>query len=91
MGQLHHLEANNECRAKLAGLYFQRLALTDFILPPADFEKSNWHMFQMLLTQELAKQRPVLIRFFKSRYRLKRTLSCNSYFLTVSLIRLAIQ
>ncbi len=65
MGQLHHLEANNECRAKLAGLCFQRLALTDFIFPPADFKKSNCHMFQVLLTQELAKQRPVLIRFFK--------------------------
>jgi dTDP-4-amino-4,6-dideoxygalactose transaminase len=49
LGQLHHLDENNQRRAELAGLYFQRLALTDFILPPADFEKSNWHMFQITL------------------------------------------
>ena len=65
LGQLHHLDANNQRRAELAGLYFQRLALTDFILPPADFEQSNWHMFQVLLPQELASQRPALIRLLK--------------------------
>jgi dTDP-4-amino-4,6-dideoxygalactose transaminase len=65
MGQLHLLDANNQRRAELAGLYFQRLELTDFILPSAALEQSNWHMFQVLLPQELAKQRPVLIRLLK--------------------------
>ena len=37
-------------RRALARLYFERLPRTlGFELPPADFERSNWHMFQPLL------------------------------------------
>lgn len=48
--QLKQLDAFNERRGQLARRYFEKLpADAGFELPPADFENSNWHMFQVLL------------------------------------------
>ncbi|MFO1294068.1 MAG: DegT/DnrJ/EryC1/StrS aminotransferase family protein [Rubrivivax sp.] len=50
LGQLRRLDEFNARRRALARLYFERLPRTlGFELPPADFERSNWHMFQPLL------------------------------------------
>lgn len=50
LGQLRHLAEFTERRRHLARLYFERLPQNlGLELPPADFENSNWHMFQPLL------------------------------------------
>ncbi len=50
LGQLRQLDAFNARRRELAQRYFERFPLgLGFVLPPADFEQSNWHMFQPLL------------------------------------------
>ncbi|MDT3679795.1 MAG: DegT/DnrJ/EryC1/StrS aminotransferase family protein [Burkholderiaceae bacterium] len=48
--QLRRLDEFNERRRALARLYFEHFDCSlGFELPPADFEQSNWHMFQPLL------------------------------------------
>jgi dTDP-4-amino-4,6-dideoxygalactose transaminase len=48
--QLRRLDAFTERRRALAHLYFEHFDRSlGFDLPPADFEQSNWHMFQPLL------------------------------------------
>jgi len=50
LGQLKHLAAFTERRRALARRYFERLDPSlGLELPPANFENSNWHMFQPLL------------------------------------------
>jgi hypothetical protein len=50
LGQIKHLAAFTERRRHLARLYFERIdPRLGLELPPADFENSNWHMFQPLL------------------------------------------
>lgn len=50
LGQLAQLDGFNTRRAALARLYFQHIdPCLGLDLPPADFEHSNWHMFQPLL------------------------------------------
>lgn len=50
LGQLDALDAFNDRRRALARRYFERIDHTlGLDLPPADFEQSNWHMFQPLL------------------------------------------
>ncbi|MBU0753196.1 MAG: DegT/DnrJ/EryC1/StrS aminotransferase family protein [Gammaproteobacteria bacterium] len=55
LGQLRHLAEFTERRRHLARRYFERLApamgALGLELPPADFENSNWHMFQPLLPE----------------------------------------
>jgi dTDP-4-amino-4,6-dideoxygalactose transaminase len=52
LGQLPLLDGFNRRRAELARRYFERFDRSlGFTLPPADFEHSNWHMFQPLLPQ----------------------------------------
>jgi len=57
LGQLKRLDQFNLRRRNLARLYFAHLAGLPLELPPPDFEDSNWHMFQVLLPVNLAKQR----------------------------------
>ena len=57
LGQLPHLEAFTARRRELARAYFDRFAASGLRelglrLPPADFENSNWHMFQVILPEE---------------------------------------
>jgi len=53
LGQLARLEDFNARRRSLARRYFERMdAALGCGLPPADFERSNWHMFQILLPLE---------------------------------------
>ncbi|MGA8049223.1 MAG: DegT/DnrJ/EryC1/StrS aminotransferase family protein [Burkholderiales bacterium] len=53
LGQLERLEGFNERRKSLARRYFESLdRALGCELPPADFEQSNWHMFQVLLPLE---------------------------------------
>lgn len=50
LGQMKHLSEFTERRRQLAHLYFERLDPSlNLELPVADFENSNWHMFQPLL------------------------------------------
>jgi len=50
LGQLPLLDSFNIRRADLARRYFEGFDRSlGFTLPPADFEHSNWHMFQPLL------------------------------------------
>jgi dTDP-4-amino-4,6-dideoxygalactose transaminase len=50
LGQMKRLAAFTERRRHLARLYFERIDPNIGLeLPPADFENSNWHMFQPLL------------------------------------------
>ncbi len=54
LGQLPHLEAFTEKRRVLARAYYEELSRPDAAalglgLPVADFEQSNWHMFQVQL------------------------------------------
>jgi dTDP-4-amino-4,6-dideoxygalactose transaminase len=55
LGQLAHLDEFTARRRALARHYFKRLAtasIGDALgLPVADFENSNWHMFQVLLPE----------------------------------------
>ena len=57
LGQLPHLDEFNRKRAELARAYFElmaapRMAALGLGLPPADFETTNWHMFQIVLPEE---------------------------------------
>lgn len=53
LGQLPSLDAFNTRRRDLARRYFASLdASLHLGLPVADFEQSNWHMFQVLLPLE---------------------------------------
>jgi len=65
LGQLKRLDRFNDRRRELARLYFSRLAGLPLDLPPADFEHSNWHMFQVLLPASLTKQRAEFIRLMR--------------------------
>ncbi|HQR03271.1 MAG: DegT/DnrJ/EryC1/StrS aminotransferase family protein [Proteobacteria bacterium] len=50
LGQLRHIAAWTERRRALARAYFDRIDPgLGLELPPADFSRSNWHMFQPLL------------------------------------------
>ncbi len=65
LGQIKRLDAFNQRRRELARLYFSKfdgLSRLQLELPLADFEHSNWHMFQVLLPASLANQRGELIR-----------------------------
>jgi dTDP-4-amino-4,6-dideoxygalactose transaminase len=62
LGQLRRLDEFNRRRRQLAQQYFPLLAALPLTLPLADFENSNWHMFQVLLPAALASQRGELIR-----------------------------
>jgi dTDP-4-amino-4,6-dideoxygalactose transaminase len=56
LGQLKTLKAFNERRAALVRRYFERIDRTlGCELPLADFEHSNWHMFQILLPDWVAR------------------------------------
>ena len=57
LGQLPHLDEFNRKRAELARAYFELLAAPGprgigLGLPIADFENTNWHMFQVVLPEE---------------------------------------
>lgn len=62
LGQLKRLGHFNARRRELARLYFDQLAGLPLDLPPADFEQSNWHMFQVLLPADLAARRGEIIQ-----------------------------
>jgi len=62
LGQLKRLDHFNLRRRELARLYFDQLAGLPLDLPPADFEQSNWHMFQVLLPTDLAFRRGEIIQ-----------------------------
>ncbi len=56
LGQLPHLQAFTERRRELARHYFAKIdPELGLELPVADFEQSNWHMFQPLLPLERLK------------------------------------
>lgn len=57
LGQLAHLEAFNAKRRALAGEYLRQFEAAGarslgLGLPVADFENTNWHMFQVILPEE---------------------------------------
>ncbi|HTZ20316.1 MAG TPA: DegT/DnrJ/EryC1/StrS aminotransferase family protein [Opitutaceae bacterium] len=57
LGQLPHLATFNAKRRELARAYFELFAASSapalgLRLPVADFENSNWHMFQVILPEE---------------------------------------
>lgn len=62
LGQLKRLDRFNLRRRELASQYFVQLTGLPLGLPPRDFEQSNWHMFQVLLPEELANQRGEIIK-----------------------------
>ena len=67
LGQLRQVDAFNARRAVLARRYFERWpAGLGFELPPADFEHSNWHMFQPLLPRPMAARRGAFIEAMKA-------------------------
>jgi len=66
IGQLKHLDQLNARRRELAQLYIERLTDCDVELPPDDFGQSNWHMFQILLPEQLAALRPAVIQRLKA-------------------------
>lgn len=66
LGQLAHLDRANARRRELARSYLRRLQDSNLGLPPADFEQTNWHMFQVLLPQPLAARRPEVIAALKA-------------------------
>ena len=56
LGQLRQLDGFNQRRIALARLYFERFPRQlGFELPLADFENSNWHMFQPLLPSGVSR------------------------------------
>jgi dTDP-4-amino-4,6-dideoxygalactose transaminase len=58
LGQLPHLKAFTERRKALARRYFELWdAGLGCELPPADFESSNWHMFQVILPAAAERSR----------------------------------
>lgn len=66
LGQLPHLERFNARRRELAKAYFQRLEpvapTLGLGLPVADFESSNWHMFQVMLPERGLRRAEVMER-----------------------------
>ncbi|MFZ2525036.1 MAG: DegT/DnrJ/EryC1/StrS family aminotransferase, partial [Candidatus Ferrigenium altingense] len=60
LGQFAQLDAITAQRRKLAKHYFEVLG-TDFEkqtgaqLPPADFESTNWHLFQVVLPERITR------------------------------------
>jgi hypothetical protein len=69
LGQLKRLDEFNARRKHLARLYFEHFDRTlGCELPLADFEHSNWHMFQPLLPiEQLKGGRPAFIDAMKQR------------------------
>ena len=66
LGQLRRLDEFNRRRVALARRYFELFPRElGFTLPPADFEHSNWHMFQPLLPKSGAMKRGVFIDAMK--------------------------
>jgi dTDP-4-amino-4,6-dideoxygalactose transaminase len=65
LGQLKRLDQFNLRRRELARRYFVALTGLPLGLPPADFEHSNWHMFQVLLPERLSEQRGEVIRLMR--------------------------
>jgi len=58
LGQLERLDEFTRRRRALARLYFERWdARLGCELPPADFESSNWHMFQVVLPAKAERAR----------------------------------
>jgi dTDP-4-amino-4,6-dideoxygalactose transaminase len=56
LGQLPHLERFTQRRRALARRYFERWDRNlGCELPVADFEQSNWHMFQVVLPERVAR------------------------------------
>ncbi|MEO8445480.1 MAG: DegT/DnrJ/EryC1/StrS aminotransferase family protein [Gammaproteobacteria bacterium] len=56
LGQLDRLEEFTAARRALARHYFERFDRTlGCELPSADFEQSNWHMFQVLLPESVER------------------------------------
>ncbi|HEY1058179.1 MAG TPA: DegT/DnrJ/EryC1/StrS aminotransferase family protein [Limnobacter sp.] len=66
LGQLKQLDAFNAHRKTLVRHYFQRLSGTGYGLPVADFENSNWHMFQILIPENFPMVRAELMARLKS-------------------------
>ncbi|MBK9991084.1 MAG: DegT/DnrJ/EryC1/StrS aminotransferase family protein [Verrucomicrobia bacterium] len=57
LGQIAQVDAFTTRRRELARLYFEKFSTlaarsTSLLLPVADFEQSNWHMFQVVLPEE---------------------------------------
>jgi hypothetical protein len=69
LGQLKRLDEFNTRRAHLARLYVEHFDRTlGCELPPANFEHSNWHMFQPLLPiDRIQGGRPAFIEAMKAR------------------------
>lgn len=56
LGQLLHLEGFTRRRRELARRYFELLdPALGCDMPPANFEHSNWHMFQVLLPERIER------------------------------------
>ncbi|HET7831529.1 MAG TPA: DegT/DnrJ/EryC1/StrS aminotransferase family protein [Gallionella sp.] len=60
LGQFKHLDEITAKRRKLARHYFNILgpefeAKTGAQLPPADFESTNWHLFQIVLPERITR------------------------------------
>lgn len=57
LGQLARLDEFTARRRELAKLYFEAFAALDLDigLPVADFENSNWHMFQIVLPERVLR------------------------------------
>lgn len=67
LGQLPRLEEFNARRGELAKLYFELFDRTlGFDLPLADFEHSNWHMFQPLLPAQAHMTRGAFIEAMRA-------------------------
>jgi len=70
LGQFSRLKNITAQRRKLARHYFATLgkdfeALTGAQLPPAEFEMTNWHLFQVVLPERIT--RPVFMEKMKAR------------------------
>jgi dTDP-4-amino-4,6-dideoxygalactose transaminase len=58
IGQLAHLQEFTDRRRDLARSYFERWDRSlDCELPPEDYENSNWHMFQVVLSKRADRAR----------------------------------
>lgn len=60
LGQMPHIEAITEHRRALAKYYFDLFgadfeAKTGTQLPPAEFENTNWHLFQIVLPDRITR------------------------------------
>ncbi len=86
LGQLPQLEAITERRRKLAQHYFTTLGAdfeheTGAQLPPKDFQNSNWHMFQIVLPENMA--RSTFMEKMKAR-----NIGCGVHYPAIHLFRL---